>query len=46
MPSWVRYPLALLLLAAALLWEGYRAPLLLLSGLVLLFGRPRSCPRP
>ncbi|GGM93667.1 hypothetical protein GCM10007092_03680 [Thermus composti] len=45
MPAWVRYALALGLLALALLLEAYRAPLLLLSGLVLLLGRPRACPR-
>ncbi|WP_272595918.1 hypothetical protein [Thermus antranikianii] len=41
----LRYPLALLFLLAAFLLEDYRPPLLLLAGVVLLLGRPKSCPR-
>jgi len=40
-----RYPLALLFLLLALFLEAYRPLFLLLSGLALLLGRPRSCPR-
>ncbi|WP_022798026.1 hypothetical protein [Thermus islandicus] len=42
----LRYALALFLVALALALEAYRLPLLLLAGLTLLLGRPRSCPRP
>ncbi|MFD3004622.1 hypothetical protein [Thermus tengchongensis] len=44
MSAW-RYLLALFLVAAAFLWESYRPFLLLLAGLALLLGRPRSCPK-
>ncbi|WP_279231195.1 hypothetical protein [Thermus altitudinis] len=42
----IRYALVALFLLAALLLEAYRPLFLLLSGLALLLGRPKSCPRP
>jgi len=45
MPPILRYALALLWLGLAVFLEAYRPPLLLLAGLTLLLGRPRSCPR-
>jgi len=42
----VRYLLALVFLLLAFLLEAYRPLFLLLAGLALLLGRPRSCPRP
>ncbi|WP_279627864.1 hypothetical protein [Thermus tenuipuniceus] len=41
----IRYILAAVSLLAALLLEGYRPFFLLLAGLVLLLGRPKTCPR-
>ncbi|AEV16223.1 MAG: hypothetical protein NZ846_06070 [Thermus sp.] len=45
MPAFWRYALALALVLLALALEAHRAPLLLLAGLALLLGRPRTCPR-
>lgn len=42
----LRYPLALLLVGIAFAWEAHRPLFLLLAALVLLLGRPKTCPRP
>ncbi|WP_281173182.1 hypothetical protein [Thermus amyloliquefaciens] len=42
----MRYLLAAVFLVAAFLLEGYRPFFLLLAGLALLLGRPKTCPRP